>query len=268
MKPMLPNAQPPIRLEIREGLARLTLTCPGRGNPIDAAFCAAFSEFADQLSENRAVRCVLLAAEGEAFSYGGDVSALVADLNGLPLNVKRWTALLHSAVVRLQRMDAPLVAAVQGVCAGGMAAIVAGWDFLVAAKDARFVAAYPGIGFSCDAGASVMFARRMGMTRARRFLLFNETLSAAAALRAGLVDEVVDPDDLLDRALEAAKQLASGPTLALGAIRRLLLTASEQPLEAQLELEAQALARIASTRDARIGLQAFANKATPRFSGQ
>jgi 2-(1,2-epoxy-1,2-dihydrophenyl)acetyl-CoA isomerase len=255
-------------VDIVEGIARLTLNDPARGNPIDGPFCQSLCEAAIQLSENPAVRCVLLSAEGKAFSYGGDISAFVNELDALPLNIKRWTATLHSAVVRLQRMNAPIVSAVQGVCAGGMSGLVAGSDIVIAADNARFAAAYAGIGFSCDAGSSVMYSRRMGLARARKFLLLNETLTASQALGAGLVDEVVAADQLHARAMEVALQLALGPPLAIGETRRLLLSAQDSSLESQLELEAQALARIASTEDAREGLTAFAAKRKPIFKGR
>jgi 2-(1,2-epoxy-1,2-dihydrophenyl)acetyl-CoA isomerase len=226
------------------------------------------SEAAIQLSENPAVRCVLVSAEGKAFSYGGDVTAFLRDLDGLPLNIKRWTASLHSAIVRLQRMNAPMVSAVHGICAGGMSGLVAGSDIVIAADNARFTAAYAGIGFSCDAGSSVMYSRRMGLGRARKFLLLNETMTASQALSAGLVDEVVAADQLHARAMHVASQLALGPLLAIGEMRRLFLSVQDSSLESQLELEAQALARIASTEDAREGLTAFAAKRKPVFKGR
>jgi 2-(1,2-epoxy-1,2-dihydrophenyl)acetyl-CoA isomerase len=257
-----------LRLQVADGLARLTFTAGARGNPIDATYCSELCEAATQISENPAVRCVLISAEGKAFSYGGDVGAFVADLDELPLNIKRWTTTLHSAIARLQRMDAPIVAAVHGVCAGGMSALVAGSDILIAADTARFVAAYAGIGFSCDAGSSIMYSRRMGLGRARRFLLTNETLTAAAAQEVGLADEVVPADQLMRRAEGMAAQLAAGPTRAFGEMRRLLISAQNQPLETQLELEAQALARTSATADARNALTAFAQKRKPEFTGR
>jgi 2-(1,2-epoxy-1,2-dihydrophenyl)acetyl-CoA isomerase len=254
---------------VREGgLARLTFTDALRGNPIDGAFCAEMSEVAVQLSEDPGVRCVLISAEGKAFSYGGDIGAFVADLDNLPSNIKRWTTTLHSAIARMQRMDAPVVAAVHGVCAGGMSGFIAGSDIVVAADNAMFVAAYAGIGYNCDAGSSVMYGRRMGLGRARKFLLLNETLPAAAALTVGLVDEVVPVDQLMARAGAIANQLANGPTKAFGEMRRLLTSVEDQSLETQLELEAQALARSAATADAREGLTAFAEKRTPQFQGR
>jgi 2-(1,2-epoxy-1,2-dihydrophenyl)acetyl-CoA isomerase len=256
-----------LKLVVADGLGRLTFTDAARGNPIDGTLCSEICEAAIQLSEDRSVRCVLIAAEGKAFSYGGDIAAFTADLDGLPAHLKRWTASLHSGITRLQRMNAPMVAAVHGVCAGGMAAFVAGADIVVAADDAKFVAAYAGIGYSNDAGSSVMFARRMGSARARRFLLLNETLGSQAALAAGLVDEVVPAGEMIDRAQAVARQLAAGPTLAFGEMRRLLTSVWDQPLETQLELESQALARCAGTADAREGLTAFAERRKPTFRG-
>jgi 2-(1,2-epoxy-1,2-dihydrophenyl)acetyl-CoA isomerase len=256
-----------MRLEMDGALARLTFTEAARGNPIDGAFCTDMCEVAIQLSEDANVRCVLMAAEGKAFSFGGDLGAFMADLDNLSLNIKRWTTTLHSAIARLQRMNAPVVTAVHGVCAGGMAGFVAGSDIVIAADNARFISAYAGIGFNCDAGSSIMYSRRLGLARARRFLLMSETLTAPEALAAGLADEVVPADQLATRAETVARQLAAGPTRAFGEIRRLLMSAEDQPLEAQLELEAQALARTASTADAREGLTAFAQKRKPAFKG-
>jgi 2-(1,2-epoxy-1,2-dihydrophenyl)acetyl-CoA isomerase len=257
-----------MRLDVVAGLAHVVFTDAVRGNPIDGRFCREFASLANELSTRDEVRAVLLTAEGKAFSYGGDVGLFVERLDDLPREIKRWTTDLHSAIARLQRMDAPIVAGVHGVCAGGMAAIVAGSDVVVASPGARFVAAYAGIGYSCDASASVTLSRRLGVARARRFLLLNETLDADAALTAGLVDQVVEQSALDTTARTIAERLAAGPTRAFGEIRRLMLSASDQPLETQLELEAQALARMAATQDAREGLTAFAQKRRPTFVGR
>lgn len=257
-----------LRLTFDEGICRLTFTDPARGNPMDGRLCAEIGEAGNILSERKGVRVVLVTAEGPAFSYGGDIASFMQHLDELPLMIKRWTADLHMGIARLQRMDAPIVVAVHGVCAGGMASFVAGGDIVVASSDARFVAAYSGIGYCCDAGSSVTLSRRMGLSRARRYLLLNETLSADAALAAGLVDEVVPREALLAKAEEIAGRLAKGPTKAFGETRRLLLSAADQPLETQMELEAQALSRIAATADAREGLSAFAAKRKPVFIGE
>jgi 2-(1,2-epoxy-1,2-dihydrophenyl)acetyl-CoA isomerase len=257
-----------LRLEIAGGIARLTFCQGERGNPIDATSCAELAEAAVQISENPDIRCVLISAEGKAFSFGGDIGSFINDLDNLPANIKRWTSGIHSAIARFQRMDAPVVAAVHGVCAGGMVGFVAGADMLISADNARYVAAFAGIGFSNDTGSSIMYARRMGIARARKFLLMNETLDAEAALGIGLVDEVVPAADLMTRAEAVAAQLAAGPTKAFGEMRRLFTSVEDQPLETQLELEAQALARMAGTEDAREGLTAFWEKRAAVFKGK
>ena len=257
-----------LRVENDDGLVRLTLTQPDRGNPIDGDFCREFGAVADALSSDPGVRAVLISAEGKAFSFGGDIAAFVGQLDELPLMIRRWTADLHVGIARMQRVDAPIVAAIHGICAGGMAGLVAGADIVVADPQAQFVAAYAGIGFCNDAGSSIMYARRMGIARARRFLLLNQTLDAQAALEAGLVDEVTGSGEAHRRAEEVAAKLAKGPTRAFGEMRRLLASVEYTTLDSQLELEAQALVRVAGTADAREGLTAFAQRRRPQFRGE
>ena len=256
-----------LRIDRDNGLVRLTFTQAKRGNPIDGDFCREFGAVADELATDEGVRAVLITAEGDAFSFGGDLAAFVSRLDELPLMIRRWTADLHMGIARMQRMDAPVVAAIHGVCAGGMAGMMAGADIIVAEPGTKFMAAYAGIGFCNDASSSIMYARRMGIARARRFLLLNEILDGQAALDVGLVDEVVEREALHARAEEIARNLANGPTRAFGEMRRLLASVEYTSLDSQLELEAQALARVAGTADAREGLSAFAEKRRPRFKG-
>lgn len=254
-------------LSVENGIARLRFTDPDKGNPIHRRFCDELCDQAIELSCRADVRVVLVTAEGKNFGFGGDIAHFAAQGDALPYEIKRMTATIHSAIARLQRMDAPMVVAVQGVCAGGSAAFAAGCDVVVTADNARWVAAYTGIGYSTDASATVMFSRRMGLARARNFLLRNQTLDAQAALAAGLVDEVAPAGQLLAHAEAIAAQFAAGPTKAYGEVRRLLLSVQNQPLETQLELEAQALARVAATDDAREGLKAFSERRKPSFKG-
>jgi len=257
-----------MRLEREGGLARLTFNQAARGNPIDGTFCAEFCDVANELSSDPSVRAILVTAEGRNFSFGGDIAMFLQNLDALPMQIRKWTADLHVGIARMQRLDAPIVAAVQGICAGGMAGMIAGADIIVAETSTRFVAAYAGIGYCCDAGSSIMLSRRMGLSRARKYLLLNEALDAQTALAAGICDEVVESDAVVARAEAIARQLASGPTAAYGEIRRLLVSAASEPMDAQLEREAQGLARIAGTADAREGLIAFGEKRKAKFTGR
>lgn len=257
-----------IACTIDAGLARVVLNVPDRGNPIDGVFCREMKELAIALSERDDVRAVLLTANGRYFSVGGDIKSFIKDRAALPAIVKGWTADLHSAIARLMRMRAPVVAAVQGNVAGGSVSLVAAADVVYAADTVSFTAAFPMIGFSADSGSTVTLSQRMGFARAKRFLMMSETLKADAACAAGLVDFVTTGEKLMEEAEAAARTFAAGPTLAYGGIKQTMVRARTQGLETQMEDEAQALAAISRSEDAWEGLSAFVEKRAPTFRGK
>lgn len=257
-----------IELVMDDGLARVTLNQAELGNPINAVFCREWLDLSTVLASEKSLRAVLITARGKFFSVGGDIRMFTRNLDVLPDRIREWTGTLHTGIARIARLDAPTVVAVHGVAMGGAVGLVAACDLVYASNAASFGAAYPSIGYSSDAGTSKALATRMGVARGKRFLLCNETLDVTAAASCGLVDFVVDADVLQAEAEIAARRFASGPTQAYGDIRRLFARVSQQSLEAQLEDEAQSLARMASTEDAREGIQAFAEKRKPTFKGR
>lgn len=250
-----------------DGLARVTLNQPEIGNPINAAFSRDFRSLTAWLSVEPRVRAILLSANGRFFSVGGDVRAFEKNLDDMPRLVLEWTADLHMAVSRFSSLTAPVVAAVQGNVAGGSVALMAFADVVLAAETAKFSAAFAMLGFCADSGSTVSLAERMGVARAKRFLLLSETLTVPEAQAAGLVDFVHPQDDLAEAALATARKLAAGPTLAFGGIRATMAGVSRSQLEVQLEAEAKALSRLSGSQDAREGITAFMAKRAPRFSG-
>lgn len=253
---------------IDDGLAHIVLDQPERGNPIDGEFCREFSLCVAELSERSDVRAVLLSARGRLFSVGGDLMSLVKEGDALPMTIKAWTAHLHPAIARMVRMRAPVVAAVHGNVAGGSVSLMAAADVVVMAESARITAAFSKIGFSPDSGSTTTITRRIGVARARRFFLLGETFDAQTALSLGLVDFVVSDAAVQSEAMRIAKELAAGPTEALGAIKRLFYQTPDRSLESQLEEEAQTLAAISRTADAREGVKAFVEKRKPVFVGK
>lgn len=253
---------------IENGVAHVRLTQAERGNPFDGPFCRDMCDLSTELSSRDDVRAVLLTAEGRFFSVGGDIRAFVRDLAKLPRIIKAWTADVHMAITRFQRMNAPVVCAVHGDVAGGAVSLVAMSDIVVAAESAKFNAAFSMIGFCADSGSTVSLTNRMGFARAKRFLMLSEALDAKEAAAAGLVDYVTSAAELTAKTEELVKRLAAGPTLAYGAIKRTILSSRHESLETQLEHEAQALFAIASTEDAREGLTAFVERRKPQFKGR
>lgn len=256
-----------IDLLVENGLAHLVLNNSQPGNPMGEVFCREFGEAANELAGRSDVRAVLLRAEGDFFSVGGDLSLFSRDLDKASTEVLNGTYNLHMGLARLLRMDAPIVGCAHAGAAGGAVSLLSNCDLVFAADTATFTAAYARLGFTCDLGATVGLASRMGIARARRFLLLNESLDAEEAAAAGLVDHVVTQGGVTERALAAARDLAVGPTRAYGDLRRLVGKALGTPLESQLEDEAQSLARAAATADGREGITAFTQRRRPHFSG-
>lgn len=229
--------------EIKENVACITLNQPDRGNPFDGNFCREFNQLSIDCDRNPEVRAVLITAAGRFFSVGGDIKTFLGDRDGLPRFIKSATADMHMGVSRFARADAPVVLAADALVTGGAVSMTAGADFVLAGPKAKFYAAFPGIGFSCDCGLSYFLPRRVGSRKASEFLLRNQTWDAETALQNGLVSEVVPAEDLNKAAFDLAKELADGPSYALGEIKRLLLDSYSSSLESQLEMESRALTR-------------------------
>jgi 2-(1,2-epoxy-1,2-dihydrophenyl)acetyl-CoA isomerase len=262
------NSTESIRLEMQDGLAIVSLAQPARGNPFDGAFARDFKQVASGLLDCDGLRAVLLRADGANFSFGGDLKVFYPARDKLPPLVREWTSDLHMGLQRLWRLPVPVVTAVQGYAMGGGVALLAGCDVVLAGASARIGSAFAQLGFSCDSGSSVTLTARMGVARARRFVLLAEVLGSEEAQRAGLIDQVVADAQLQDEALALARRLAAGPTVAYGATKRLFMQAGAAQLEAQLEDEALTLARVSGTLDAQEGIAAQVEKRKPAFQGR
>jgi 2-(1,2-epoxy-1,2-dihydrophenyl)acetyl-CoA isomerase len=141
-------------------------------------------------------------------------------------------------------------------------------DLVLAAESAVFTLAYSAAGLVPDGGSTFVLPRLTGTRRTLEMMLTNRRLTAAEALEWGLVTRVVPDESLLEEAMELARTLAEGPTRAFGAAKRLLLDGAGRTLETQMELEAQAIAQAAASRDGKEGIEAFLEKRRPGFRGQ
>lgn len=257
-----------VQFELRDSVAHVSFVQPQRGNPFDQRFCTQLCEVAIECDENPDVRAVLIRAQGKYFSVGADLKWLGSDRGQLPRRLKAATADLHMAIARFSRCDAPIVLAAHGLVTGGAVALSAMADFTLAARSARFYAAYNGIGFVSDGGGTYFLPRRVGARKAAEFVMLNQMWSAEEAAANSLVSRVVEDEALESEALSLAAKIAAGPTRTFGEMKRLLLSTFDQPLDTQLELEARAISRCAKTQDSWDAIQAVLAKQTPQFSGR
>jgi 2-(1,2-epoxy-1,2-dihydrophenyl)acetyl-CoA isomerase len=258
------TAAPTIHLEIRESVAFLSLARPDAANTMNLEFGREFlaAAFAIQAAPN--VRAVLLTGQGKNFCFGGDLKGMVASGADVRAYLSELTTNLHAGMALLARLDAPVIAAVNGTAAGAGLGLVLAADLAIAARSAKFAPAYTGVGLTPDAGCTFLLPRAVGYKRAMELLLTNRVLDAQQALDWGLVNQVVEDETLAETAAALAARLAAGPAGAFGDVKRLLAEA-EPGFEAQLARESRSIASRGMTAEGREGIAAFLEKRAPRF---
>jgi 2-(1,2-epoxy-1,2-dihydrophenyl)acetyl-CoA isomerase len=255
-----------VLLERDGAVARVTLNRPEVGNALDLTMARALMEAVIACDEDDTVRCVLLTGAGRLFCVGGDVAAFARAGDQLPAFLKEITVYVHAAVARLMRMNKPVVTAVNGAAAGAGVGLAILGDVALAGPRAQFALAYGALGLSPDGGSTWLLPRLVGLRRAQELCLRNRRVTAQEAAAIGLVTRVVD-GELMDEAMDVARDLAASATPALGVTRRLLLDSATASLEAQLDAESRGIAGLARTTQGKEGVAAFLEKRAPVFTG-
>jgi 2-(1,2-epoxy-1,2-dihydrophenyl)acetyl-CoA isomerase len=239
----------------------ITLNAPKRLNAFNIEMHEALLMALDRATSHAETRVVLLTATGRAFSAGHDLSSIDA----LTPPSHMLAAWYNPLVLRLRALAKPVVAAVNGIAAGGAANIVFASDIVVAARSAVFVQGFDKIGLVADCGGTWFLPRLMGDARARAHVLLGEPISSEDAQACGLIYRCVDDDALMPVARDVARRLANGPAGALAAAKQALNTTWSVSLQEQLALERVLQADAEHHPDFAEGLAAFRQKRPPTF---
>jgi 2-(1,2-epoxy-1,2-dihydrophenyl)acetyl-CoA isomerase len=259
-----------VLLEMRDGVAVLTLNRPDAQNTVSLQFAMDLDEATQRIATSQrsgdadGARAVLLTANGNSFCAGGDLKEF-GGKDDIAAHIKEVLSYLHPAIERLDALDVPVVAAVRGSAAGAGLGLACAADIVLASPDAKFVSAYTRIGLSPDGSTSYSLPRLVGMRRALELVLTNRILDATEALEWGIVTRIVDDDQLDAEAGGVAKQLADGATTGLSGARRLVRDSLGRTLSHQLDMEAEAIFRSASDPNAKEGISAFLEKRSPSY---
>jgi len=245
----------------------LTLDRPAQRNALNLPLLKALRAALAAAARASAVRALVLTGAGKAFCAGADIAEWAeAEASGR-LDSYGWTDESHSLVAELFDFAKPTVSLLNGAAVGAGLDLALACDFRYASETARFSCAYTQMAYPPDAGGSWLLPRLVGLESAKRFVYTGEFWSAAEAKARGLITEIYPPERLSNAAIDFARRLAAGPTLALAEAKRLMQSANERDFRAQLAAERAAGQRCGQSADAKEALAAAIARREPVFKG-
>jgi 2-(1,2-epoxy-1,2-dihydrophenyl)acetyl-CoA isomerase len=257
--------QGPVTYRVAGAVATITMTTPALKLAAKQALLAA----AGRAGDDEDVRAVVLTGSGRVFSAGQDLGEHAEALRERGADAfDTIGAHYNPLITRLATMPKPVLAAVNGACAGAGLGIALACDLRIAAAGARFTTAFTGIGLTPDSGLSAALARAVGTARASELIMLAAPFTAEEALSWGLVGRVVPAEELAAAAGELATLLAGGPTQAYATAKRAIRNAWAAPWQEVLAAEARDQAALGATADHRGAVDAFLAKRRPQFTGR
>ena len=250
----------------RDGpVAVVMLNRPEVYNAVDLEAAEAVLGHVISLSADSSVRAVVISGRGKAFCSGGDLKWVLGHPQGFGPAFHELLARANPTVTEIRRMRKPVIAAVNGPAAGVGFTMSLACDFRVMARSAFFQQAYTSAGLCIDGGGSYTLPRIVGMARALEILAFDRPITAEQALAWGLVTEVVDDGQVLDRAVEMAHDLAQRSMHSFAWSKQLLADSFHTSFESQIERERAGIRNCAAHADGPEGIRAFSEKRKPVF---
>jgi enoyl-CoA hydratase len=254
----------PVRLDITEGLAIITLARPEKLNALDGEMVALLGQYADAIDADRSVRAVILTGEGKAFCAGGDIVAW-GGLSALEMG-QGWVRSGHRVFDKLARMKPPVIAAVNGHALGGGLELAVTADVRVCEVQAKIGLPESGLGMIPGWSGTQRLVKRFGGRVARRLALTGEILTAEKALSLGIIDELVEKGGAMAAAKTIAQRVVTRGPVANIVVKQLINAAEDEDRAATMETLATSL--VSYTNDVKEGVAAFNDKRMPRYRGE
>ena len=255
--------------QLEDGVGHITLERPEKKNPLTFESYAALRDLFRELVEATEVKAVVISGAGGNFCSGGDVHEIIGPLTSMEKpELLAFTRMTGDLVKAMRAAPQPIIAAVDGVCAGAGAILAMVSDLRLATPEARTAFLFNRVGLAgCDMGACAILPRIVGFGRASELLLTGRSFSAAEGERWGFYNRLVPAADLLSEAMALASKLAKGPGLANAMTKRQLNAEWDMGLEAAIEAEAEAQAECMTSKDFKRAYEAFLIKEKPVFEG-
>jgi enoyl-CoA hydratase/carnithine racemase len=247
----------------------VTLNRPERKNPLTFDSYAELRDLFRALVAAKEIRAIVLTGAGENFCSGGDVHEIIGPLTQMDADgLLNFTRMTGDLVKAMRACPQPIIAAVDGVCAGAGAILAMASDFRLGTPRTKTAFLFTRVGLAgCDMGACSILPRIIGHGRASELLFTGRSMSAEEGHAWGFFNRLTAPDVLPAEALELATQIANGPTFAHAMTKKMLHAEWDMPIDAAIDAEAEAQAVCMQTEDFRRAYRAFAAKQKPEFEG-
>lgn len=255
-----------IEVTRKGSIATVLLNRPQAYNAFNLEMITGLADHLTRLSSDAGVRGLILTGKGKAFCGGGDLKWAVGFSEPAGRSFHTLAAQFHRAIVEIRRMKKPVVAAINGVAAGGGFSLVLACDFRIMEKSAILRQSYTSNGLCIDGGGTFTLPRMVGLARALEIASFDDPIASKHALEWGLVTRIADDGAALHAAESMLALLLEKSAHSFGWSKQLLTDAFNTPFEAQLEAERNALVQCADHPEGREGLAAFLEKRKPRFA--
>ncbi|MBW2028009.1 MAG: enoyl-CoA hydratase/isomerase family protein [Deltaproteobacteria bacterium] len=254
-----------LKVDVTDRIAKLALNSPKSYNAFDQEMIEEVLEKLTEIARESSLLGVVITGEGKAFCAGGDLRWLTRSESSPGDALHALAARYHQAIVEIRRMPKPVIAAINGLAAGGGFSLALACDFRVMESSATLVQAYTSNGLSMDGGGTFTLPRLVGMAKALEIAAFDRPISSELALEWGLVTEVVPDGQAVDRAVALVKEINNRPLSSFSASKALFNDSFSMSFEAQLERERKYLTRCADHPNGMEGIRAFLEKRKPSF---
>ena len=254
-----------ILTQLHENILEIAINRPEAYNALNLDVMVMLSDALASAATDAAIKGVMLTGTGKAFCSGGDLKWISQQVADAGATLHRLAPQFHIAITEIRRMGKPVVAAINGIAAGGGFSLALACDFRVMAESAVLRQAYTSSGLSIDGGGTFALPRIVGLARAMEIAAFDQPISSAQALAWGLVTKVVPDDKVVEESLSMLQGLAKSALHSFAWSKRLLNESLNNTLETQLELERQGISDCARHPNGQEGITAFVEKRKPVF---
>lgn len=246
-------------------ILEITLNRPQTYNALNLDMMKMLAESLSLAARNDSIQGVLITGQGKAFCAGGDLKWISQQDEDAGSVLHKLAPQFHLSILEIRRMEKPVVAAINGIAAGGGFSLALACDFRVMAHSASLRQAYTSSGLSMDGGGSFALPRLVGLARAMEIMAFDEPISSEQAFEWGLVTRVIPDNEVLSDAVALLTRLSNTSLHSFAWSKKLMADAFNNTLETQLELERQGISDCGAHRDGQEGIKAFVEKRKPIF---